>query len=85
MVINRLVVLISLIGLCACDQLQIPNWPSTSNLTSLPFYFREGPKEDDQINCRNEAKLSFQNLDWKKANTVEIFLKCVWQISHSPP
>lgn len=75
MVINRFVVLISIIGLCACDQIQIPNWPSTSNLTSLPFYFGEGPKEEDKNNCRKKLQLDLQNIDWKKVKSIKIFSK----------
>jgi hypothetical protein len=75
MVINRFVILISIIGLYSCDQIQIPNWPSNSNLTSLPFYFEEGPKEGDKNNCRKKLQLNLQNLDWKKAKSIDIFSK----------
>jgi hypothetical protein len=70
-----IIVLISVIGLYACDKMQIPDWPSSSSLTSLPFYIGEGPKKDYQNDCRNKAQISIINLNWKKVKIIEIFSK----------
>jgi len=70
MVIKRLIVLMPLIAILACDIQLIPDWASKSNLL---FNIEGGPKAAIDKNCRQKMNLDLQNLKWKEAKEINIF------------
>ena len=73
MITKRLILLISLIGLFACEMPPMPDWASKSNLPSLPFFIEEGPKATDDKNCQPVTNLNLQDLNWEEAKKIKIF------------
>ena len=73
MITKRLILLISLIGLSACEMPPMPDWTLKSNLPSIPFFIGEGPKATDEKNCRPVTHLNSQDLNWEEAKQIKIF------------
>ena len=73
MTLKRLIALVPIIGLFACEGSSLPDWVSWPDLPSLPSFSAEGPEAADDVDCEAASRLNLQALDWKGAKRLDIY------------
>jgi len=73
MTFKRLIALVPVIALCACEGASMPDWVSWPDMPSLPSFSGEGPEAADDVDCKAATHLNLQALDWKRAKRLDFY------------
>ncbi|NQV84461.1 MAG: hypothetical protein HQ494_11640 [Rhodospirillales bacterium] len=72
-VLFRVLILVAMVSLAACEKWSLPKLPSLPGFPSLASISGEGPETADDVDCEAATRLNLQAMDWKDAKRIDIY------------